>query len=348
LPDRGVCLPQHGHAFIGRRLYLPKAWTDDPARMAAAHVPPGIGFATKPAMARAMIERAITAEAPFAWVAAGSVCGVGGIEAALRKAGKGYVPGVNSNHVFASWGKPRPVAGTALDIAQSLKAAAWRRLSAGDGTKGPRLHDKPLLDWALIELADREAADHGEKHSGLWTRGLLIRRHTADCDLAFFSTWRPAGTRIETLVPVEGRRWAMEDSIETAKNELGLDQTRSWHGWHRHVSLVMLAIAMTAAIHRRANAVPEPIMTPPKTKQDKARPLNPLDPLVSAGNPPHRRPPGPKANSARPCHRMVPLAKSPSSSSAKGPYQKEIATVTPGMGSVLRQMVWDLVFGFTS
>ena len=231
-------VPQHGHAFIDRGLYLPKAWTDDPARMAAAHVPPGIGFATKPAMARAMIERAIAARAPFAWVAADSVYGVGGIETASRKAGKGYVLGVNSNHVFASGGKSHPVAGTALDIAQSLHAAAWQRLSAGDGTKGPRLHD-----WALIELADLEAADHGGKHSGLWTRGLLIRRNIADGDLAFFSTWCPAGTRIETLVRVEGRRWAIEDSFETAKNELGLDhnETRSWHGWHRHVSLVMLA-----------------------------------------------------------------------------------------------------------
>ena len=268
---------QHGHAFIDRALYLPKAWTDDPARMAAAHVPPGIGFAVKPAMARAMIERAIAARAPFAWVAADSVYGVGGIETALRKAGKGYVLGVNSNHVFASWAKPHPVAGTALDIAQGLQAAAWQRLSAGDGTKGPRLHDNPLHDWALIELADLEAEDHGEKHSGLWTRGLLIRRNIADGDLAFFSTWCPAGTRIETLVRVEGRRWAIEDSFETAKNELGLDhnETRSWHGWHRHVSLVMLAFAMTAAIRHRANAAPEHIMTPPKTKPGKARPPSP-------------------------------------------------------------------------
>src|SRR3954451_7879310 len=58
----------------------------------------------------------------------------------------------------------------------------------------------------------------------------------------------PAGTAIDTLVSVEGRRWAIEDSFETAKNELGLDhhETRSWHGWHRHVWLAMLAFAMMA------------------------------------------------------------------------------------------------------
>jgi SRSO17 transposase len=84
---------------------------------------------------------------------------------------------------------------------------------------------------------------------------VLIRRSTADEKLAFFTTWCPAGTDIETLVRVEGARWAIEDAFETAKNELGLDhnETRSWHGWHRHVSLVMLAFAMLAAVRRRAN-----------------------------------------------------------------------------------------------
>jgi len=65
-------------------------------------------------------------------------------------------------------------------------------------------------------------------------------------------------TAIETLVAVEGHRWAIEDSFETAKNEFGLDhnESRSWHGWHRHVSLVMLAFAMMAVIRHRANPSP--------------------------------------------------------------------------------------------
>ena len=100
----------------------------------------------------------------------------------------------------------------------------------------------------------------------LWTRGLLVRRKIADGDMAFFSTWCPAGTPIETLVKVEGHRWAIEDSFETAKNELGLDhnETRSWHGWHRHVSLVMLAFAMMAVIRHRANSA-----APQKTNPSK-------------------------------------------------------------------------------
>jgi SRSO17 transposase len=95
---------------------------------------------------------------------------------------------------------------------------------------------------------------------------LLIRRNISDGDLAFFTTWCPGGTNIQALVTVEGHRWAIEDSFETTKNELGLDhnETRSWHGWHRHVSLVMLAFAMMAVIRARANDV-----TPPK--RSKAR-----------------------------------------------------------------------------
>ncbi len=128
----------------------------------------------------------------------------------------------------------------------------WKRLSAGNGVKGPRLYD-----WAYVELADIDAREYDASRSGLWTRGLLIRRTIADQDLSFFSTWAPVGTSIEKLARVEGCRWAIEDSFETAKNELGLDhnETRSWHGWHRHVSLVMLAFAMTATIRHRANNI---------------------------------------------------------------------------------------------
>src|SRR5213593_2528635 len=99
---------RHGHALVDRALYLPKAWTDDPARLSAAHVPPGVTSATKPRLALAMIGRAIAAGVPFAWVAADSVYGVGEIETALRRAGKGYVLGVNGSHPFNPWGDKPP------------------------------------------------------------------------------------------------------------------------------------------------------------------------------------------------------------------------------------------------
>ena len=122
---------RHGHAFIDRRLYLPKAWTDDAPRMAAAHAPPGTTFATKPALAVQMIDHAIASDVPFSWVAGDTVYGCGLIEMRLRQAGKGYVLGVASSQQFRSWNKP-PVAGAAEAIAQGLDAAAWKRLSAGE------------------------------------------------------------------------------------------------------------------------------------------------------------------------------------------------------------------------
>src|SRR6266446_6821078 len=248
------------HAFIDRALYLPKGWTDDPARLKATYVPDNVSFLTKPQLAVEMIERALAAGVPFRWVAGDSVYGVGDIERDLRQAGKGYVLGVNSNHWFASWGKPQRVAGTAEEIAKTQRRSDWRRLSAGAGTKGPRLHD-----WCYLELADLQGEDSNHHSQVLWTRGLLIRRNIANGDLAYFTTWCPAGTSIKTLVSVEGHRWAIEDSFETAKNEFGLDhnESRSWHGWHRHVSLVMLAFAMMAAIQHQAN--------PPPSKKTKRR-----------------------------------------------------------------------------
>jgi SRSO17 transposase len=177
---------RHGHAFIDRALYLPKGWTDNPARLKATYVPGDTGFSTKPQLAAEMIERALAAGVPFRWVAADSVYGVGDIERDLRQAGKGYVLGVNSNHWFASWGKPQRVVGTAEEIAKTQRRSDWRRLSAGAGTKGPRLHD-----WCYLELADLEGEESNHHSQVLWTRGLLIRRNIANGD----SPTSPPGVR---------------------------------------------------------------------------------------------------------------------------------------------------------
>src|SRR4051812_21953246 len=138
-----------------------------------------------------------------------------------------------------------------------------------------------------------------------------------------FATWCPAGTPIAVLVTVEGQRWAIEDSFETAKNELGLDhnETRSWHGWHRHVSLVMLAFAMLAVIRHHANQPP-----PPKTLPKLARP----HPLVAPGDPPRRHTPRPAAHPAGPHHRLVMLATRPPSQCTTFASEATNATVMLG------------------
>ena len=204
-----------GHAFIDRRLSLPQDWTKNPARLRAAHVPEEVGFTTKPRLALDMIEGAIAADVPFGWVAADTVYGTGEVELALRRSGKGSVLGVSATQPFNAWiGKPE-VAGTAEAIARGLEPSAWVRLSAGDGTKGPRLYD-----WAYLELADLEADEFNPTLTGTWTRGLLIRRSLTDGELAYFSTWGPAGTPVDLLVAVEGRRWAIEGAPQAQERKV--------------------------------------------------------------------------------------------------------------------------------
>src|SRR5271169_4107030 len=123
-----------------------------------------------------MIADAIAVSIPFRWVAGDTVYGVGNIEQQLRRAGKGYVLGVSSAHVFHSWGKRRSVSGKAEDIARTLRRTDWKRLSAGAGTKGPRLHD-----WCYLELADLEAEQSNSANDGLWTRGLANWSRPGPC-----------------------------------------------------------------------------------------------------------------------------------------------------------------------
>ncbi|MBB3105403.1 SRSO17 transposase, partial [Azomonas macrocytogenes] len=119
---------------------------------------------------------------------------MGHLETALRGAGKGYVLGVKGTHAVKAWIDRPWICGTAKQVAQALPPSAWRRCSTGEGSQGPRLHD-----WTYLELADLEASDYDPCTTGLWTRGLLIRRRLVDGELAYFSTWAPAGTALEKL-----------------------------------------------------------------------------------------------------------------------------------------------------
>lgn len=148
-----------------RALSMPKGWTDDAA-------PPGGGpcaggvFATKPAIALSMIERAIAAGVPFNWVAADSVYGVGGVETALRRAGKGYGLGVNATHHFRSWAKPQAIAGTAEDIAAACPKPADAACRRATGPRASSCMTGPVSTWLISTPANTTALSPTPGHAG--------------------------------------------------------------------------------------------------------------------------------------------------------------------------------------
>ncbi len=224
-----------GSAFIDRALYLPRSWTSDPARCRAAGVPEDTAFATKPALAREMIGRALDAGTPAAWVTADEVYGQDPrLRAGLARRGLGYVLAVAKSHLVTTPG-PRPAAG----LARQLPARAWQRLSAGAGAKGPRWYD-----WALIEVTDPAVTEGGGPH---W---LLIRRRITDSEYAFYLAHAPAPVPLAQLVRVAGSRWKVEDGFAAGKELAALDehQVRSWTSWHRWTILALLACAFLSVL----------------------------------------------------------------------------------------------------
>src|SRR6516225_8368034 len=174
-----------GRALIDRRVYLPRSWADDRCRRAAAGVPAGVEFATKPELALEMITGAVAAQMPASWVAADEVYGDNGaFRAGVAKLGLGYVLAVSCDHRVPAFpgGKRRL---RADHIAAALPRACWHRISAGTGSKGPRWYD-----WAW-------ACAHQPSHT------LLIRRGSSG-ELAFYRCWSPAPVPLATLVHVAG------------------------------------------------------------------------------------------------------------------------------------------------
>ncbi|MDQ3704533.1 MAG: IS701 family transposase [Chloroflexota bacterium] len=232
--------PQGGAALLDRALYLPKEWAHDEQRRREASVPESVEFATKPALARAMVERALNAGVPCRWVTGDSVYGSDRrLRLFLEGCGVSFVLAVTGNEpLMVGLGEyDRPAR-----MVESIAQDEWQRLSVGEGAKGPRLYDwawKPL--WRL-QVTDEDRAQ------GHW---LLVRRSLEKpADLAYYVVFAPRqGTTLESLARVAGTRWNIESCFESAKGECGLDQyeVRKWNAWHRHITLSMLAQAFLVA-----------------------------------------------------------------------------------------------------
>ncbi len=232
-----------GHALIDRELYLPREWADDPDRREEARVPKEVEFATKPQLAQQMLTRAWRQGVTAAWLTADTVYGHDGkFRRFLEAKRQPYVLAVPANQPLFDG----PRRSTVEEISARLPRRAWRRTSAGEGTKGPRWYD-----WAV-----RPFGSVDERGWQLW---LVVRRQSEPPhERAYYFARGPAATRRETLIVVAGTRWRVEECLELAKGECGLDEyeVRSWVGWHRHVTLSLWALAVMAVIRWRATKIP--------------------------------------------------------------------------------------------
>jgi SRSO17 transposase len=224
-----------GRTLVDRDVYLPKVWTENRERCDAAGVPDDVGFATKVALGRRMLARALDAGLAAAWATADEFYGGDrGLRRDLQGRDVGYVLAVAKSHRVEL-----PIGRLRADQAVArLHRRCWNRLSAGKGAKGERNYE---WAWLRITPPDDETVGHH------W---LLIRRNINDGELAYYRCWSPEPTTLATLVRVAGTRWCVEECFQAAKSEVGLDQhqVRRWRSWYRYTTLVMLAHAILAVI----------------------------------------------------------------------------------------------------
>ena len=230
-----------GGAFIDRALYLPEEWTTDRVRCREAGIPDEVGFATKGELAQQMLARAFAAGVPADWVVGDTVYGYEELRLFLEEREKNYVVAVPETHTVWVQGRPQPVG----LLAALLPPDAWVVLSAGEGSKGPRLYE-----WAWLQLPE-QAEGTSQR-----TRWVLIRRSLSDpSKRAYYRAAGPAQTTLPELVAVAGSRWKVEEGYEQAKGEAGLDQyeVRTWRAWYRYVTLSLVAYAALAVLRRQAH-----------------------------------------------------------------------------------------------
>jgi len=244
-----------GHTLIDRRLYLPRSWSEDQNKRKKGAVPESIEFATKPQLAQQMLESAITDGIRPAWFVADEVYGNdGSFWWWLEKTAKQpYVLTVNKKQpVVIGWQRYR-----AEELVPQADSQQWQRLSCGSGSKGERYYD-----WARVAVN----CDQSEG----FQRWLLFRRSLEHPDdprfISYYQVFAPNQISLETMAEIAGQRWRIEECFKFAKDQLGLGEyeVRSWHGWHRHITLVLAAQTFLSVLrHQTEPAIHQ--ATPPLT-----------------------------------------------------------------------------------
>ncbi|MFF3327860.1 transposase [Streptomyces sp. NPDC002889] len=222
-----------GPRWPGRRSWTASCTFRGPGRTtrpAAAGLPGDLEFATKPALALRLVERALAAGHRPGWVTADEVYGSDPmLRAGLEQHRIGYVL-ATARSMRISIGPARIHVD---DLAAGLPEYCWHTRSAGAGAKGPRWYQ-----WAYPHLDEPEPPERGGRY-------LLIRRSPTTGETAFYRCWAPAPVSLNTLIGIAGIRWKVEEAFQTGKGLAGLDehQVRRYVSWARWTVLVMLAHA---------------------------------------------------------------------------------------------------------
>jgi SRSO17 transposase len=256
-----------GHVFLDRRLYLPeKEWCKNLERREQAKVPAEVNFQTKPKQAMAMLEHAWQAGVPMRWVAGDEVYGGSpDLRDLIARHERWYVLTVKTS--TPAWperpqvvepepqerGQPRkkvrlakgaPSATTVKEVVVSWSESRWQSLIVAEGEKGLITYD-----WACQRVV--ESRD-GLPGPDAW---LVARRsHSDPTGIAYYLSNAPVETPLLKLAQVASTRYTVEQCIEEAKGETGLDEyeVRYWHSWHRHITLSMMAHAWLASVRYKA------------------------------------------------------------------------------------------------
>jgi SRSO17 transposase len=252
-----------GHVGLDRALYLPQQWTDDRARCQDAGIPDDVAFATKPQLALTLVECALDAGVPAAWVATDEVYGNDStFRRALEARAQAYVLAVRRDYPVSIWPPYGPPAQrTVADIVAGVPAAEWQRLSCGEGAQGPRRYDWAYVPVLPVRPAERDGLEP-------WVHAVLARRHPERTDeLAFSLVYARKDTPLGEVVRAAGARWTIDDMFKLAKGQVGLDhyEVRSWQGWYRHITLALLAFAVltiSARHHTPKKGRPMPPASP--------------------------------------------------------------------------------------
>ncbi len=252
---------------IGLRLFLPKSWTDDEARCAAAGVAETERTAlTKPEIALKEIDRVRAAGVRFGCVLADAGYGLSapfrqGLSArdlvwsvGVPRTQKVFTTGVGLLFPRANKGKPRQHAVPSEDAragADVLDNCRWRRIIWRQGSKG-------ALTARFAALRVRVADGLRSPRHGRWPGEAvwLIGEWRSSGERKYYLSNLPPGTSLRRLAVSIKARWVCEQAHQQLKQELGLGafEGRSWTGLHRHALMSCIAFAYLQHLRLRAAA----------------------------------------------------------------------------------------------